>query len=89
MAHSVEDGDPSKVIKIADAIEQRLLDALDDPDCGAAMLNVVRMYLKDQGFVAAKRPNANIHSLEETYDRVTRCRPGIPFPKKSKDAVND
>ena len=66
----------TKAVKIADLLEDSLIEALAEDDPKASILNVARQYLKDQGFVAGKRPNAAFHKIAgATHAPRTLVRP--------------
>lgn len=71
---------PSILVQLADALEEKLLKKLKSKKVSAADMQVVRQYLKDNGFVShhlIQPKPGKIHELKEELDRQTQ----YPFPQ--------
>ncbi|MCP3882362.1 MAG: hypothetical protein GY701_28805 [Sulfitobacter sp.] len=82
----------TKTSTIADLLEDQLIEQLtpdaEDPDKlpTAALLSVARQYLRDQGFVALKRPNARFHEIADHVERYVEAT-DMPFPSDDEPGV--
>lgn len=85
MADSVDNElpEPSAFVKLSEGLEEVLLQKIQAEDVSASTLNVVRLYLKDNGFVSRslKEPRrGKIHDLEAEYEKRNGQGRDFPFP---------
>lgn len=79
----------SRAARIADLFEQHLLDRLEGAEepMSAAEMNVIRSYLRDQGFVRGSRAEARMHRIRGRCEQANADRELPVMPYRAEEGV--